>query len=59
MPELIAALNAAPEVRHVFLRTDSEDAYAEMSELLGRGVTTERLYGDYLDEFRRGVRAAP
>jgi hypothetical protein len=58
IPELIAALNAAPHVRHVFLRTDSEDAYAEMCELLRRRVTTERLYADYLDEFRRGVRTA-
>ena len=58
VPDLIVALNAAPHVRHVFLRTDSEDAYAEMCELLGRGITTERLYGDYLDEFRRGVRIA-
>jgi adenine-specific DNA-methyltransferase len=56
MPELIAALNAEPTVTHVFLRTDSEDAYAEMCELLGRGITTERLYGDYLNEFRRGIR---
>lgn len=56
MPDLIAALNVAPGVRHVFLRTDSDDAYAEMCELLGRGVVTERLYGDYLDEFRRGDR---
>jgi len=58
MPELTAALNAAPEVDHVFLRTDSEDAYAEMCELLARGITTKRLYGDYLDEFRRGVRVS-
>jgi hypothetical protein len=41
------------------LRTDSDDAYAEMCELLGRGITTERLYGDYLDAFRRGVELAP
>jgi adenine-specific DNA-methyltransferase len=59
MPELVAALNAASGVDHVFLRTDSEDAYAEMCELLGRAVTTERLYADYLDEFRRGVRREP
>lgn len=55
MPELVAALNDAPDVDHVYLRTDSEDAYAEMCEQLSRGITTERLYGDYLDDFRRGV----
>jgi len=57
--ELIAALNAADGVDHVFLRTDSEDAYAEMCELLGRVITTERLYGDYLNEFRHGVPTTP
>jgi adenine-specific DNA-methyltransferase len=56
MPELTAALNAATGVDHVFLRTDSDDAYAEMRALLGPGIATERLYDDYLDEFRRGVR---
>jgi adenine-specific DNA-methyltransferase len=50
--ELIAALNDAEGVRHLFLHTDSEDAYAEMCELVGPGVTTERLYADYLDGFR-------
>jgi adenine-specific DNA-methyltransferase len=55
MPELIAALNENGGVDHVYLRTDSDDAYAEMCELLGRGVTTERLYGEYLAEFRPGV----
>jgi adenine-specific DNA-methyltransferase len=55
--ELIAALNDAEGIRHVFLRTDSEDAYAEMCELIGPGITTERLYGDYLDGFRREVRS--
>lgn len=59
MPDLITALGDARSVDHVFLCTDSEDAYAEMCELLGRGKTTERLYGDYLDDFRRGARLAP
>lgn len=55
LPDLVAALNQAEDVRHVFLRTDSEDAYAEMCETLGPGLRTERLYGDYLAEFRREV----
>lgn len=58
LPNLIAALNEANGVRHVYLRTDSEDAYAEMCQLLNRRITTERLYSDYLDEFRRGIRAS-
>jgi len=59
MPELIVALRDAPSITCVYLRTDSDDAYAEMCELLGPGIITERLYGDYLDSFRRGVRQAP
>lgn len=50
--KLIASLNETEGVRHVFLHTDSEDAYAEMCELVGAGMTTERLYGDYLERFR-------
>jgi adenine-specific DNA-methyltransferase len=50
--ELVAALNQAEEVEHVFLVTNSEDAYAEMSEAIGPGHTTHMLYRDYLRSFR-------
>ncbi len=57
MPDMIAALQNTFGVTHVFLRATSEDAYAEMCELLGPGLTTRRLYSDYLDAFRRLVNA--
>jgi len=56
--ELVVALNAARDMTHVFVCTDSEDAYAEICELLPASITSERLYGDYLAEFRRSVQLA-
>ena len=55
MHELVIALKETDGIDHAFLRTDSDDAFAEMCELLGHGIVTERLYGDYLEEFRQGV----
>ncbi len=57
MPEMVTALRSRSGVTHIFLRATSEDAYAEMCELLGAGLTTQRLYSDYLDAFRRRVSA--
>lgn len=59
MPELTAAINAEDDITHVFLQTNSEDAYAEMCELLDRDVFTVQLYADYLGEFSRGVNLVP
>jgi len=39
-------------VTHVFLVTDSQEAYAEMSEYLGLRWRTSMLYRDYLRNFR-------
>lgn len=53
--ELIVELKTADGVAHVFLVTDSEDAYAEMAQALGPGYTTHMLYRDYLRSF--GIKA--
>jgi adenine-specific DNA-methyltransferase len=50
--EFIAALNGVESVTHLFLVTNSEDAYAEMAEAVGAGYTTRMLYRDYLRSFR-------
>jgi adenine-specific DNA-methyltransferase len=50
--DFIAGLNQAEGIRHVFLVTDSEDAYAEMAEGVGPGYVTHMLYRDYLRSFR-------
>ena len=44
------------EISHVFLITDSEEAYAEMRERLGPGRRTTLLYHDFLRHFRRRPR---
>jgi adenine-specific DNA-methyltransferase len=56
--ELIAALKQVEGVTHLFLVTDSEDAYAEMAEAVGAGYTTRMLYRDYLRSFRIQAGAA-
>ena len=45
-------LQARPTVRHVFLVTDSQEAYAEMCDALGGRWPTSMLYRDYLRNFR-------
>lgn len=50
--EFVVALNSAPDVRRVFLTTDSEDAFAEMASELGPGRNAEMLYRDYVRFFR-------
>lgn len=55
--DLVAELRLTDGIQHVFLVTDSEDAYAEMAEVLGPDYTTHMLYRDYLRSFRiRAVR---
>jgi adenine-specific DNA-methyltransferase len=51
------AVAGADGTTHVFLVTDSEEAYTEMRERLGLGVQTTMLYRDLLRHFRRRQRA--
>jgi adenine-specific DNA-methyltransferase len=51
------ALQEADGISHVFLATDSDEAYAEMRERLGSSVQTGMLYRDFLRHFRRRLRA--
>jgi len=41
-----------PEIRVLYLVTDSEEAYAEMRSALPKGVKTSMLYRDYLRNFQ-------
>ncbi len=50
------ALVDEPEITHVFLITDSEEAYAEMRDKLGRKRKTMLLYRDFLRHYRRRTR---
>jgi len=46
------ALEERPEVTHVWLVTDSEEAYAEMRSALPGWLSASMLYRDYLRNFR-------
>jgi adenine-specific DNA-methyltransferase len=46
------ALEERPEVTHVWLVTDSEEAYAEMRSALPAWLSVSMLYRDYLRNFR-------
>jgi adenine-specific DNA-methyltransferase len=46
------ALEERPEVTHVWLVTDSEEAYAEMVSALPRRLKVSMLYRDYLRNFK-------
>jgi len=46
------ALKRRPEVTHVWLVTDSEEAYAEMRSELPAQMSVSMLYRDYLRNFR-------
>jgi len=50
------ALEGHDEITHVFLVTDSEEAYAEMTERVGHGRHTVMLYRDLLRHYRRLAR---
>jgi len=50
----LQALSARPDVTHVFLVTDSEEAYAEMRAALPSRIKARMLYRDYLRSFRIG-----
>ena len=49
-------LLARPDVTHVWLVTDSEEAFAEMYSALPRKLTVSMLYRDYLQNFRINTR---
>lgn len=51
--DLEEALCHHADIHHLFLITDSEEAYAEIRERLGTGRGTFMLYRDYLRHFRR------
>lgn len=46
------ALAQRPDITHVFLVTDSEAAYSQMSAQLPPSIRTSMLYRDYLANFR-------
>ena len=46
------ALAARPDITHVYLVTNSEDAYTQMRAALPPHLVTRRLYRDYLRSFR-------
>lgn len=51
------ALAARPDVTHVWLVTDSEEAYSEMSAALPGRLKVSMLYRDYLRNFRINTEA--
>jgi adenine-specific DNA-methyltransferase len=51
-PEFRTALAKRPDITHVFLVTDSPEAFREMTANLGGGRETFMLYKNYLDNFR-------
>lgn len=53
---LVATLDGRPEVSTVFILAASDDAFAELREQLPNRVNAVKLYGSYVDHFRRAVR---
>lgn len=54
--KLRKALETRADVTHVWIVTDSEDAYAEMRSALPSRLSTSMLYRDYLANFRINTR---
>jgi adenine-specific DNA-methyltransferase len=50
--EFQEALKDRNDITHVFLVTNSEESFREMTQLLPRRVKTRMLYKSYLDNFR-------
>ena len=50
--EFAAKLEARPDITHVFLVTDSVEAFREMASHVGKGRRCVQLYKSYLDNFR-------
>jgi adenine-specific DNA-methyltransferase len=52
---LLEALKGRPDVTHVWIVTDSQEAYAEMRAALPRDLYVSMLYRDYLRNFRINI----
>lgn len=50
------ALEVRPDILHIWIVTDSEDAFAEMRSTLPHRINTSMLYRDYLRNFRINTR---
>ncbi len=55
---LLAALDGRQDVTHVFVLTDSEDAFSELTEQLPATLTVRMLPRDYLRSFKNGRESA-
>lgn len=55
---LLAALDGRQDVTHVFVLTDSEDAFSELAEQLPATLTPRMLPRDYLRSFTNGRESA-
>lgn len=53
--QFLSALHGYPGVTHVWLATDSDEAFAEMRSALPRHIAALMLYGDYLRKFRTNL----
>jgi adenine-specific DNA-methyltransferase len=53
------ALLKRPDITHVWLVTDSEDAFAEMRSALPKSLNSSMLYKDYLSSFMTNARRLP
>jgi adenine-specific DNA-methyltransferase len=54
---LLSVLSSRPDVTHVFVVTDSEDAFSELAEQLPPTLTVRMLPRDYLHSFSNGREA--
>jgi adenine-specific DNA-methyltransferase len=54
--ELVSALEDRPDVGTVFIQAASDDAFADLREQLPDRIEALKLYGSYVDHFRRAVR---
>jgi adenine-specific DNA-methyltransferase len=50
--EFAAKLAECPDITHVFLVTDSVEAFHEMAAQIGKGRRSIQLYKSYLDNFK-------
>jgi adenine-specific DNA-methyltransferase len=49
------ALSERPEISHVFIVTDSEEAYRDMCRKLPRKIEAKMLYRSFLENFRINI----
>jgi adenine-specific DNA-methyltransferase len=55
MQDLLAGLTERPDVRTVFVITESEEAFADVAEQLPAGINCRMLWRDYLTSFSSGL----